>query len=155
MSWSKAPAGRWTGETGSPSNAEVRLAGWRRLQSVQLLPVPPASGPKRERARNRSTAILKGGENVPVRFEWSARKAGTNLRKAKELAAGELRSGYKGAGFVSLVRGKHSERLRAGSNVVVLDPEVADLFPNAAAVNAALRLLADIAKRVGSRRNRH
>jgi hypothetical protein len=32
--------------------------------------------------------------------------------------------------------------------------EIADLFPNAAAVNAALRSLAEIAKRAGSRRNR-
>jgi hypothetical protein len=35
---------------------------------------------------------------------------------------------------------------------VVIDPEVAGLFPNAAAVNAALRPLAEIARRAGSRR---
>jgi hypothetical protein len=51
-----------------------------------------------------------------------------------------------------LVRGKYTERLQASSNVVVIDPEVADLFPNAAAVNAALRSLAEIAKRAGPRR---
>jgi hypothetical protein len=32
--------------------------------------------------------------------------------------------------------------------------EVADLFPNAAAVDAAVRSLAEIAKRAGSRRSR-
>jgi hypothetical protein len=53
-----------------------------------------------------------------------------------------------------LVRGKYIERLRTSSNVVMIAPEVADLFPNAAAVNAALRSLAEIAKRAGSRRAR-
>jgi hypothetical protein len=75
------------------------------------------------------------------------------MRKAKTLAADELRSEYKRSDFGTLVRGKYVERLRASSNVVVIDPEVADMFPNAAAVNAALRSLADIAKRAGSRRS--
>ena len=61
------------------------------------------------------------------------------MRKPKKLAADELRSEYKRSDFGTLARGKYVERLRASANVVVLDPEVADLFPNAAAVNAALR----------------
>ena len=52
------------------------------------------------------------------------------------------------------MRGKYSDRLRESSNVVVLDPEVAELFPNAASVNAALRALAEIAKNAGSVRRR-
>lgn len=76
------------------------------------------------------------------------------MRKAKEVAADELRSEYKRSDFGTLVRGKYIERLRTSSNVVILDPEVADLFPNAEAVNAALRSLAEIAKRAGSRRSR-
>jgi hypothetical protein len=75
------------------------------------------------------------------------------MRKAKPLAAGELRSAYQRSDFGTLVRGKYVERLQASSNVVVIDPEVADLFPNAEAVNAALRSLAEIAKRAGSRRS--
>jgi hypothetical protein len=75
------------------------------------------------------------------------------MRKAKKLGADELRSEYKRSDFGALVRGKYAERLQMSSNVVVLDPEVAELFPNAAAVNAALRSLAEIAKRAGSRRN--
>ena len=54
--------------------------------------------------------------------------------------------------FGVLVRGKYTARLQASSNVVLLDPDVAELFPNAAAVNAALRSLAEIARRAGSRR---
>ena len=76
------------------------------------------------------------------------------MKKAKKLAADELRSGYKRSDFGVLVRGKYIERLQKSSNVVVLDPEVANLFPNAASVNAALRALAEIAKRAGSMRRR-
>ena len=76
------------------------------------------------------------------------------MRKAKTVAADELRPEYKRSDFGALVRGKYVERLRTSSNVVVIAPEVTDLFPNAAAVNAALRSLAEIAKRAGSRRSR-
>src|SRR5437773_52738 len=79
---------------------------------------------------------------------------GSCMRKPKKLVANELRPEYKRSDFGALVRGKYLERLQKSSNVVVLDPEVADLFPNAAAVNAALRSLADIANRAGSRRSR-
>ena len=39
------------------------------------------------------------------------------------------------------VRGKYTERYRAGTNLVLLDPDVAKAFPNADAVNEALRLV--------------
>ena len=42
------------------------------------------------------------------------------------------------------VRGKYASRYRAGTNVVVLDPDVAAAFPNAGAVNRALRALLDV-----------
>jgi len=74
------------------------------------------------------------------------------MRKAKTTVADELRPEYKRSDFGALVRGKYIQRLQMSSNVVVIDPEVADLFPNAAAVNAALRSLAEIARRDGKRR---
>ena len=67
------------------------------------------------------------------------------MRKAKTAAADELRPEYKRSDFGTLVRGKYIDRLRTSSNVVVIAPEVTDLFPNAAAVNAALLSLAEIA----------
>jgi hypothetical protein len=76
------------------------------------------------------------------------------MRKAKAVDADELRSEYRRSDFGALVRGKYTERLRTSSNVVVIAPEVADLFPNAAAVNAALRSLAEIVRRAGSQRTR-
>ena len=54
--------------------------------------------------------------------------------------------------FTGGVRGKHLAQYADSSNVVVLDPDVAKAFPNAAAVNRALRELMTIAQR--SRRTR-
>ena len=76
------------------------------------------------------------------------------MKKVKKVRADELRDEYKRSDFGPLVRGKYVERLRERSNVVVLDPEIADLFPNGASVNAALRALVEIAKRAGSPRRR-
>ena len=39
------------------------------------------------------------------------------------------------------VRGKYVSRYREGTNLVLLDPDVAAAFPDAKAVNDALRLL--------------
>ena len=44
------------------------------------------------------------------------------------------------------VRGKYSSRFAQGSNVIVLDPDVAEVFGDARAVNEALRLLARSAR---------
>jgi hypothetical protein len=49
--------------------------------------------------------------------------------------------------FSAGVRGKYYERFRQSSNVVVLDPDVSDTFPNSEAVNDALRALAKVARR--------
>jgi hypothetical protein len=72
------------------------------------------------------------------------------MKKTKKIGADELRPDYQRSDFGALIRGRYVERLQASSNVVVIDPEVADLFPNPAAVNAALRSLAEIAKRAGA-----
>ncbi len=47
--------------------------------------------------------------------------------------------------FTGGVRGKYATRFAEGSNVVVLDPDVADLFTDSDSVNDALRTLAEIA----------
>lgn len=44
-------------------------------------------------------------------------------------------------------RGKYALRYAAGTNVVVLDPDVAAVYPTAEAVNSALRALAEVARR--------
>jgi hypothetical protein len=81
-----------------------------------------------------------------VRAELPEQKE-RSMKKARRRVVDELRSEYKRSDFGGLVRGKYVERLRAKSNVVVLDPRVAEIFPNAASVNAALLSLAEIAER--------
>jgi hypothetical protein len=53
-------------------------------------------------------------------------------------AEDELRPEYD---FSGGVRGKYAKRFAEGSNVVVLEPDVAERFPNSEAVNRALRKL--------------
>ena len=60
----------------------------------------------------------------------------------------DLRTEYRKSDFKGLVRGKYLARVEQASNVVVLDPQVAAMFPNAEAVNQALRSLADIIEHV-------
>jgi hypothetical protein len=45
------------------------------------------------------------------------------------------------------VRGKYAARYAEGSNIVVLEPDVAEHFPDSRAVNEALRALVAIASR--------
>jgi hypothetical protein len=61
------------------------------------------------------------------------------MRKASRKSGDELRAEYKRSDFGPLVRGKHSARVTRSTNVVVLDPGVAEAFPNDRAVNKALR----------------
>ena len=49
--------------------------------------------------------------------------------------------------FSDAVRGKYYQRYRQGTNVVLLEPDVATAFPTAKAVNDALRSLLRLAKR--------
>jgi len=53
----------------------------------------------------------------------------------------DLRPEYDFSQMKGGVRGKYVERYRKRTNVVLLDPDVAAAFPDAKAVNDALRLL--------------
>jgi hypothetical protein len=54
--------------------------------------------------------------------------------------------------FSKATRGETAARYAEGTNVVVLDPELRELFPDSESVNEALRELAAIAERTGARR---
>jgi hypothetical protein len=58
----------------------------------------------------------------------------------------EMRPEYD---FSHGVRGKHHQAYRAGTNVVFLEPDLAEAFPDSASVNHALRLLVRLAKTTG------
>ena len=59
----------------------------------------------------------------------------------------ELRPEYDFSKMKEGVKGKYIERYRAGTNLVLLDPDVAQAFPTNDSVNEALRLLMQIAQR--------
>jgi hypothetical protein len=48
--------------------------------------------------------------------------------------------------FSNGVRGKYAERVRRGTNLVLLDPDVVRLYPDAESINKVLRTVADVAK---------
>ena len=52
------------------------------------------------------------------------------------------------------VRGKYVERYREGTNLVLLDPDVAAMFPDDKSVNDALRLVMQLARIPKVDRNR-
>jgi hypothetical protein len=66
--------------------------------------------------------------------------------KKADMVNDELRPEYRREDFGPMVRGKYAARLKESSNIVVLDPEIAEAFPNAKAVNDALRGLLELAR---------
>lgn len=77
------------------------------------------------------------------------------MKKISQTQEDELRPEYTRSDFAGpMVRGKYAKRLRESSNVVVLKPEVAAVFPNGEAVNSALLSLIEIAKSAAPPRKR-
>ena len=58
------------------------------------------------------------------------------MSKSDRSESPEMRDEYD---FSAGIRGKYAERFKQGSNVVVLDPDVAAEFPTRESVNKALR----------------
>jgi hypothetical protein len=59
----------------------------------------------------------------------------------------DLRPEYDFSKMKGGVRGKYVDRYRTGTNIVLLDPDVAQAFPTSDSVNEALRMLMQIAQR--------
>ncbi|MBC7945447.1 MAG: hypothetical protein H7X91_09360 [Burkholderiales bacterium] len=66
------------------------------------------------------------------------------MKPKSKPAPDEMRSDYD---FSGGVRGKYFHHFMQSSNVVILEPDVATAFPNAEAVNDALRGLMRLAQR--------
>ena len=65
-------------------------------------------------------------------------------KKASERDGLPMRAEYD---FSKGVRGKYARRFKQGTNIVVLEPEIAEVFPDSAAVNDALKALVQIVNR--------
>lgn len=66
------------------------------------------------------------------------------MNQTKNQETDALRSEYD---FTAGVRGKHHKAYKAGTNVVLLDADVAKAFPDSSSVNRALRLLLEVAEK--------
>jgi hypothetical protein len=73
------------------------------------------------------------------------------MKKEVDELEDELRPEYDFAAMQGGVRGKYVQRYRSGTNLVLLDPDIAKAFPTDASVNEALRLLLQIADRQQSK----
>ena len=63
------------------------------------------------------------------------------MNKVESEEEDDLQPEYDFSQMQGGVRGKYVERYRQGTNLVLLDPDIAAAFPDAKAVNDALRLL--------------
>jgi hypothetical protein len=69
-----------------------------------------------------------------------------NKASEKRKQRDELRPEYDLSRLKGGVRGKYAARYKAGTNLVLLSPDVAEHFPDDRAVNTALRKLIRVAK---------
>lgn len=58
-----------------------------------------------------------------------------------------MRPEYNLSKLKGRIRGKYAERYRSGTNLVLLESDVQEAFPDAEAVNEALRMLIKVARR--------
>ncbi|OFV99182.1 MAG: hypothetical protein A3F68_00560 [Acidobacteria bacterium RIFCSPLOWO2_12_FULL_54_10] len=76
------------------------------------------------------------------------------MKKRKSKTNDELRPEYDLRQLLQgAVRGKYAKRFQAGTNLVLLDPDVRQAFRTEKAVNEALRLVIEL-RRVGTSRAR-
>lgn len=101
-------------------------------------------------------------------FEWDDDKAAANAKKhgvsfheaatvfghMKKAERDELRPEYRREDLGRGVRGKYLKAYRAGTNLVLLRPEVAAAFPTEQAVNDALGSLIEVARNTADLRVR-
>src|SRR4030067_1010524 len=99
-----------------------------------------------------------------MKFEWDTRKAEKKFKKQKERLMkkenkqeleDDLRPEYDLKSLLkSGIRGKYAHRFQKGTNIVLLEPDVASVFPNGEAVNEALRLVIQLRKLPKTRQSR-
>ena len=70
-----------------------------------------------------------------------------STKKANPVEQDPMRAEYRREQLGKGVRGKYFQQHSQGSNLVLLQPEIAKVFPTAAAVNDALRSLIQVAQR--------
>jgi hypothetical protein len=80
------------------------------------------------------------------------------MKRGKRASSNELLPEYDFSSMKGGVRGKYAARLKKGSNLVLLEPDVASAFPTEEAANEALRAVlkaSQVVRRRGSNRPIH
>jgi hypothetical protein len=89
------------------------------------------------------------GDHIRIISARVAARQGELMKKKAEIQPDpEMLDEYD---FTKGVRGKYAERYAGGSNVVVLSPDVAEVFPDSESVNEALRTLIKIARQTSKK----
>jgi hypothetical protein len=70
------------------------------------------------------------------------------MKKVNRKPKDNMRPEYDFANMKGGVRGKYAAQFRSGTNLVLLDPEIAKAFPTDAAVNQVLRVVLDLTSQV-------
>jgi hypothetical protein len=87
-------------------------------------------------------ALQRGPSEDSMKKEPAA-KRGDDMRREYDLS--KLEGG---------VRGKYYRRATAGTNLVLIEPDLANMFPDSEAVNRALRVLAEAAQTASASKRR-
>jgi hypothetical protein len=90
-----------------------------------------------------------------VIYEWDPAKARANFKKhclmskaSPNKTTDDLRPEYDLLQLKGGVTGKYYRKARAGTNLVLIEPELAGVFPDTESVNRALRLLVETASEI-------
>ena len=139
------------------TNASMASTSWRPLQSSAIL----SNSPSRisiTLPRNSASLVsglrtledlflfhtLKGNPEFASSLHDSQRqKRGANMNQNNPEPQDEMRPEYD---FSNAVRGRHFEAFKQGTNLILLDSDVAGVFKDSASVNEALRLLLRLAR---------
>jgi hypothetical protein len=63
------------------------------------------------------------------------------MKKASSKDPDEMRVSYKRSDFAWLERGRYAKQMAKSSNIVIIDDDLREAFPNTRAVNKGLRKL--------------
>jgi hypothetical protein len=85
---------------------------------------------------------MKKANNRPSK-KAVAKKNSTSAKR-KGVVRDDMLDDYSFLDWSKAERGKYAKRYAEGTNVVLIEPDLADVFPNADSVNRALRALAEV-----------
>lgn len=78
---------------------------------------------------------------------WPLGQSVNNMKKQlAKTSSGALREEYDLSDLKGGVRGKYYQQAKAGTNLVLIESDLSNLFPDSKSVNRALRLLAETAQ---------